>query len=99
MAMLEDEGERLIDDCEAVLINKALGGDLVALLFTLKCLGKHRGWVERAEVSATFDNGPGAVLILLDNRRDAVDSARIAAPELSRNGRRNGRRPNTSRGG
>ena len=54
---VQETRESVLDLAESGLI-KALGkGESWAVCFTLKCLGKHRGFVERAEVTGA-DGGP-----------------------------------------
>ena len=49
-AALEDSRERIVDTAESALLEKIQAGDTTAIIFTLKCLGKSRGYVERQEV-------------------------------------------------
>lgn len=46
---LEDERESRVDWVEEQLIDRIRNKDTVAMIFFLKCQGKHRGWVERQE--------------------------------------------------
>ena len=41
--------ESLLDEVELALLTKIRNGDTVATLFYLKCLGKERGYIEKAE--------------------------------------------------
>ena len=51
--VLHDMRETAIDNVESALYNAAIGGNVPAMIYFLKCQGKSRGWVERSEVSAT----------------------------------------------
>jgi len=44
-----------LDMAESMLLKKMSEGNLTALIFFLKCKGKHRGWVERYEASTPGD--------------------------------------------
>lgn len=57
-AALDTARESMIDNVESVLYSKALAGEAWAVCFFLKTQGKHRGYVERAEVA----NPPGEKL-------------------------------------
>jgi hypothetical protein len=47
---LEDERETTLDEVEAELIRAAKEGNITAIIFYLKTIGKHRGYVERVQV-------------------------------------------------
>lgn len=49
-AAVEDERESLLDMAEGKLFDQVNKGNITAIIFTLKTLGKHRGYVERQEV-------------------------------------------------
>lgn len=49
--------ESHLDFAESKLMSLIKGGNLGAICFYLKCQGKHRGWVERQEVTGG-DGGP-----------------------------------------
>lgn len=63
---LEDARERTLDFTEGKLMEKVKEGDIAAIIFTLKTLGKHRGFVERVEqasegemtVRVRYENDP-----------------------------------------
>jgi hypothetical protein len=57
----EDEREKLIDTAEAHLYQQIINGNIVAILFTLKTVGKSRGYVERAELTGV-DGAPIQVI-------------------------------------
>lgn len=44
--------EATLDFAESKLYELLAKGDKTALIFYLKCKGKHRGWVERGEITA-----------------------------------------------
>lgn len=46
---LEDARERMLDFTESKLMEKVKDGDTTAIIFTLKTLGRSRGYVERME--------------------------------------------------
>lgn len=61
---VEEVNEFLVDFTESKLFGKIQGDNLTAMIFFLKCKGKHRGWVEKSEqehtllldsISAKFD--------------------------------------------
>jgi hypothetical protein len=49
--VLTDTREELVDIAESALRKEVLGGNITAIIFTLKTQGKDRGYVERQEVS------------------------------------------------
>lgn len=51
-----DEREKLIDTAEAYLYQQIVSGNIAAILFTLKTVGKSRGYVERAEITGKDGN-------------------------------------------
>ena len=57
---LNDARETFVDEAESQLRKKVKKGDVTAIIFTLKSLGKHRGWVERQE---TEQVGPIKVIV------------------------------------
>lgn len=56
--VVSDERENMIDAAEAALFQEIEGGNMTAIIFTLKTVGKDRGYVERVEQS-----GPGGAPI------------------------------------
>jgi hypothetical protein len=52
--------EVILDKAESALLKKVEDGDVHAIMFTLKTIGKHRGFVERVETTGA-DGGPIAV--------------------------------------
>ena len=49
--VFEEERETLIDFAENQLFQQVKEGNITAIIFTLKTIGKHRGYVERQEVT------------------------------------------------
>lgn len=50
---LKDERESLLDLAEGSLFEQVRKGNITAIIFTLKTIGKHRGYVERQEIANT----------------------------------------------
>lgn len=50
-AVYEEERETLLDFTENQLFQQVKDGNITAIIFTLKTIGKHRGYVERQEVT------------------------------------------------
>lgn len=50
--ILEDIKSKYVDIAEIELLKKVQGGDTTAIIFTLKCLGKDRGYIDRQEIHA-----------------------------------------------
>ncbi len=50
-AKVEEINERKLDFTESKLMKLIRQGNLGAICFHLKCKGKHRGWVERHELT------------------------------------------------
>ena len=48
-AVQQEMRENLLDKAESKLDERVEEGDLGAICFTLKCQGKHRGWVEKQQ--------------------------------------------------
>ena len=48
---LDEAREKMVDNVESKLYSKALDGDTTSMIFFLKTQGKHRGYVERQEVT------------------------------------------------
>jgi len=57
-ARLQAEREELVDYAESGLRAALLGREAWAIAFTLKTLGKSKGYVERTEVSGAADTEP-----------------------------------------
>lgn len=67
--VLEDAREKLIDVAESALHKQVLEGNITAIIFTLKTVGKHRGYVERKEHEHSGKDG-GAIEIKWANDLD-----------------------------
>ena len=50
---VSDERESLLDLAEGSLFEQVRKGNITAIIFTLKTIGKHRGYVERQEIAST----------------------------------------------
>lgn len=48
----EEERESIVDLAELKLKQAVMKGEAWAVCFTLKCLGKSRGWVERTQIES-----------------------------------------------
>ena len=62
---LKDAREATIDNVESGLYKKALSGDTTCMIFFLKTQGKHRGWVERQEITGV-EGGPVTFKVIED---------------------------------
>jgi len=51
----EEGREIMLDMAEGKLMTAIQDGDMTGIIFTLKTQGKHRGWVERQEISFDKD--------------------------------------------
>lgn len=49
--LVTDTREELIDIAESALRREVIDGNITAIIFTLKTLGKARGYVERSEIT------------------------------------------------
>ena len=54
-AAVDSEREALLDMAEGSLFDQVRKGNITAIIFTLKTLGKHRGYVERQEFAGVKD--------------------------------------------
>lgn len=48
---VEQVMDSLVDHAESMLWKQMAEGNITAIIFFLKCKGKHRGWVERQEIA------------------------------------------------
>ena len=62
-AVADEERETLIDFAENQLFQQVKDGNITAIIFTLKTIGKHRGYVERQELTGADG---GAVTVKWD---------------------------------
>lgn len=60
--VLTEAREELVDIAETALRKELLAGNMTAIIFTLKTLGKQRGYVERQEVTGA-DGGALEIVI------------------------------------
>ena len=66
-AVYDEERETLIDFAENQLFQQVKDGNITAIIFTLKTIGKSRGYVERQEVTGAEG---GAVLVKWDDENN-----------------------------
>lgn len=66
-AVADEERETLIDFAENQLFKQVQDGNITAIIFTLKTIGKSRGYVERQEVTGA----DGGAVIVKWNEIDA----------------------------
>lgn len=66
-AVYDEERETLIDFAENQLFKQVQDGNITAIIFTLKTIGKSRGYVERQEVTGADG---GAVLVKWDDENN-----------------------------
>jgi hypothetical protein len=60
----DEAAEAMIDHTEDKLFQAIEGGDMTAIIFYLKCKGKHRGYVEKSNVELSSpDNTPVRVIV------------------------------------
>ena len=64
---LDEARDKMIDNVESKLYSKALDGDTASMIFFLKTQGKHRGYVERQEVTGADG---GAVMVKWDDENN-----------------------------
>ena len=70
---IHEERAAIIDVAESALYNRVLDGDMRAIEFTLRTIGKDRGYVEKRQEEITGkDGGPieSVVIYSPDNNRD-----------------------------
>ena len=66
-AVYDEERETLIDFAENQLFKQVQEGNITAIIFTLKTIGKSRGYVERQEVTGADG---GAVMVKWDDENN-----------------------------
>ena len=66
-AVADEERETLIDFAENQLFQQVKEGNITAIIFTLKTIGKSRGYAERQEVTGADG---GAVLVKWDDENN-----------------------------
>ena len=67
--VIRAERERRIDIAETALDRAVIEGEAWAVCFTLKCIGKRRGYVERQEISGVDGNAIQIVQVGIDTDR------------------------------
>jgi hypothetical protein len=67
-----DEKEAMLDFTENKLFQQVAEGNITAIIFTLKTIGKSRGYVERAEV--TNDGKMEIIVKYADRKRNDTDT-------------------------
>lgn len=67
--------DRRLDMVEDMLNRKCLEGDTTAIIFTLKTMGKKRGYVERHEVTGASEEGTTPIQIEIVDRRSVAKEA------------------------
>jgi len=73
-AVADEERETLIDFAENQLFKQVQDGNITAIIFTLKTIGKHRGYVERQELSGPDGSGAlahGEIIAAIRSLADA----------------------------
>ena len=67
--VIRAERERRIDIAETALDRAVIEGEAWAVCFTLKCIGKRRGYVERQEIGGVDGNAIQIVQVGIDTDR------------------------------
>jgi len=67
---VEEIDEASVDLAESKLKLRVMEGDLTAIIFTLKCKGKKRGYVEKTEIDANVNTFEQFMRRLPDNPED-----------------------------
>jgi len=77
---VEDVVEAVIDTVESALYKGILEGNVTAQIFFLKCRAKHRGYVERQEITgpdgAALNGGTDWSQIPIDKRVELLETAK-----------------------
>lgn len=87
--VLKEEREKTLDIFELALFKAAQAGNIAAICFGLKCLGKDRGYVERSEITGKNGAPVGVSLLELVTAAHAHRNGKEAAtavPAPGRNG-------------
>lgn len=72
-AKADEAIDRRIDMAEDMLNRKCLEGDVTAIIFTLKTIGKRRGYVERQEITGAEGEGTTPIQIEIVDRRQTEE--------------------------
>lgn len=78
---LADEREGMVDVAESALYKQIIGGDTTAIIFTLKTLGKSRGYIEKQEVK--FTTWQDEIVQLLRDGRIKPEDVAAEFPDLA----------------
>jgi len=74
-SILVDAREELVDIAESALRREVLSGNITAIIFTLKTLGKERGYVERYQAEHTgIGGGPVRVEVVYSTETPGIIS-------------------------
>jgi hypothetical protein len=63
----EEERESIVDLAEIKLKQAVMEGQAWAVCFTLKCLGKNRGWVERHQIESKSELSLGVTAKIIED--------------------------------
>lgn len=72
--------DKNLDECESLLMSQVREGNLMAITFYLKCMGKRRGWVEKPLIV-----GSSTTPLLIDNEKETksvVDLGKLSTDDL-----------------
>jgi predicted transcriptional regulator len=69
-AAVQEERDSLLDLAEGKLFEQVNKGNMTAIIFTLKTLGKHRGYIERRDVDVTTGGEPLNIIVKWDEHED-----------------------------
>ncbi len=67
---MRDERNAYLDLCESKLADEVMKGNITAIIFSLKTLGKSRGYIERFEHGISADEQAQVHIYIPDNQRD-----------------------------
>ena len=65
--LVEEQREKILDNVESKMYSLALSGNTTAMIFFLKCQGKHRGWVERQEITGVDGGDVNITVKVIDD--------------------------------
>ena len=77
----EEARDTFIDAAEAGLQQKVKGGDLTAIMFVLKTIGKHRGYTTKSELEHSGTGPQEHVVMSLDEWKDEAERRRQEVAE------------------
>lgn len=67
---IDNQRGEMIDTAELALYNAVLKGEPWAVQYTLKTIGKDRGYVEKTEIDSKVENSGNIIVYLPGNGRD-----------------------------